>query len=207
MASVDADALASATVKLSGSARNPEADIALDATQATALGEKFERVRANLRYTAQAISFNSGQADLGTGKLLFAGAYNQQAGDIHNGDLHIDATAQAITASRVAALRQLEPGAEARLDAKAALDLRIDRGALLLRSVSGEASSRNVTLDKQKLGDVSLIAATTGSELALQAKAQVRGHRARRAGKVAPGWRFSGLRHSQVLTADSGHAA
>ena len=53
VASVDADALASATVKLSGSARNPEADIALDATQATALGEKFERVRANLRYTAQ----------------------------------------------------------------------------------------------------------------------------------------------------------
>lgn len=174
VASLDADAVASATVKLSGSGRSPEADIALDATQATALGEKFERVRANLRYTAQAIAFSSGQGDLGTGKLLFAGTYNQQVGDIHNGDLHIDATVQAVTASRVAALRQLEPGAEARLDGKAAVDLHIERGALLLRAVSGEASARNVTLDKQKLGDVSLTAATSGNELALQAKAQVR---------------------------------
>ena len=33
VASIDADALASATVKLSGTARRPEADIALDATQ------------------------------------------------------------------------------------------------------------------------------------------------------------------------------
>ena len=188
VASITADALASATVKLSGTAHNPQADIVLDATQATALGEKFERVRANLRYTAQAITFNSGQADLGTGKLLFAGAYNQQAGDIHNGDLHIDATAQAITASGVAALRQLEPGGEARLDGKAAVDLHIDRGALLLRGVSGEASARNVTLDKQKLGDVTLTAATSGNELALQAKAQIRDTALEGQGK----WRLDG---------------
>ncbi len=188
VASVDADALASATVKLSGSARNPEAAIALDATQATALGEKFERVRANLHYTAQGIAFTGGQADLGAGKLLFSGAYTQQAGDLHSGDLRMDLTAQAITASRVAAVRQLEPGAEARLDAKAAVDLRIERGALLLRSVSGEASARNITLDKQKLGDVSLTAATTGNELALQAKAQVRDTAFEGQGK----WRLDG---------------
>ena len=158
VASVDADALASATVKLSGSARRPEADIVLDAAQATALGEKFERVRANVRYTALSIAFNTGQADLGTGKLLFSGAYTHQDGDLHSGDLRVDATAQAITASRVAALRQLEPGAEGRLDGKATVDIHIDRGALLLRAVSGEASARGVTLDKQKLGDISLTA-------------------------------------------------
>ena len=173
VASLDADALASATVKLSGSARNPEADIALDAIQAMALGEKFERVRANLHYSAPAILFNGGQADLGTGRLLFSGAYTAQAGSLHSGDLRADVTAEAITASRVAALRQLDPGAEARLDGKAVVDLRIDRGALRLRAVSGEASARNITVDKQKLGDASLTAATTGDELALQAKAQV----------------------------------
>ncbi|MDP8989354.1 MAG: translocation/assembly module TamB domain-containing protein [Acidobacteriota bacterium] len=186
--SVDADALASAIVKLSGSARNPQADIALDATQATALGEKFERVRGNLHYTAQSIAFDSGQADLGSGKLLFSGAYTQQPGDLHSGDLRMDVTAQAITASRVTALRQLEPGAEARLDGKAALDLRVDRGALLLRSVSGAASARNVTLDKQKLGDVSLTAATSGNELTLQATAQVRDTALEGQGK----WRLDG---------------
>ena len=43
---------------------------------------------------------------LGAGKLLFAGAYMQQDGDLHNGELRVDLTAQAITASRVAAFRQ-----------------------------------------------------------------------------------------------------
>ena len=113
--------------------------------------------------------------DLGSGKLLFSGSYTHQDGDIHNGDLHVDVTAQALTASRIAELHRLEPGAEARLDGKAAVDIRIERGELQLRSISGEASARGVTLDQQKLGDVNLTAATSGNELALQAKAQVRG--------------------------------
>ena len=175
VASVDADALASATVHLSGTARHPEAEILLDATQATAFGERFERVRADLHYSAQSLAFTAGQADLGSGKVLFSGSYAHQDGDVHNGDLHVDVTAQALTASRIAELHRLEPGAEARLDGKASVEIRIERGDLHLRSVSGEASARGLTLDKQTLGDVNLTAATNGTELALQAKAQVRG--------------------------------
>src|SRR6185369_1205516 len=58
----------------------------------------------------------------------------------------------------------------------------------LLRAVSGEVSARGVTLDKQKLGDVSLTAATSGNELALQAKAQVRDTALEGQGK----WRLDG---------------
>ena len=173
VASVDADALASAAVRLSGTPRHPEAEIALDATQATAMGESFGRVHANLRYNAQVLGFTAGQADFATGKLLFSGSYAHQDGDLHNGDLRADVTAQGVTASRVAFLHRLEPGAEARLDGNAAVQFRIERGDLLLRSVSGEVSARGVTLDRQKLGDVNLSAQTSGDELALQAKAQV----------------------------------
>jgi len=182
------DALASATVHLSGTARRPEAEIALNATQAKALGETFERVRANLRYGAQSLAFTAGEADLGAGKLLFSGSYTHADGDLRSGDLRAEFTAQAITASRIAALRQLEPGAEARLDGKGAVNLRIDPGALLLRSLSGEASARGVTLDRQKLGDLSLAAETSGNELALQAKGQVRGTALEGQGK----WRLEG---------------
>ena len=175
VAGIDADALASATVHLSGTARHPEANVALDATQATAFGERFERIRADLRYSGQSLAFTSGQAELGSGKLLFSGAYAHQDGDLHNGDLHLDVSAQGLSASRIAELHRLEPGAEARLDGKATVEIRIDRGDLHLRSVSGEASAGGVTLDQQKLGDVNLTAATNGAELSLQAKAQVRG--------------------------------
>jgi translocation and assembly module TamB len=166
--------LANATVHGSGTARRPEAEVALDATQVATAGERFERVRANIRYSPQLLVVSSGQANLGTGTLLFSGTYTHPEGDLRSGDLRAEMAAQSITSSRIAALRQLEPGAEARLDGKAAVEVRVDRGTVLLRAVNGEASARGRTLDRQNLGDVNLTAATNGTEVALQAKAQVR---------------------------------
>jgi len=186
--SIEADALASATVHLTGTARRPEADIALDATPVTGFGEKFERVRANLHYSSQSLAFTAGQADIGAGKLLFSGDYTHPDGDFHSGDLRAEVTVQAITASRIAALHQFESGAEARLDGKAAVEVRIDRGALSLRSVSGEASVRGLTLDQQKIGDASLTAETNAGELTLKAKAEVQGTSLDGQGK----WRLEG---------------
>src|SRR5258708_7170158 len=75
VASVDADALASGTVHLSGTARRPEADIVFDATQAKAFGEQFERVHANLRYSAQSLAFTAAPAHLRSAKQLFPCSY------------------------------------------------------------------------------------------------------------------------------------
>ncbi len=185
---VDAEALANATVHVSGTARRPEAEIALDATQVAAAGETFERVRANIRYSPQLLAFSGGQASLGAGTLLFSGTYTHPEGDLRSGDLRAEIAAQSVTSSRVASLRQLEPGAEARLDGKAAVEVRMDRGTVLLRSVNGEASARGITLDRQSVGDVTLTAATGGNEVALQAKAQVRGTAIDGQGK----WRLEG---------------
>jgi len=184
----EVDALASATVHVTGTARRPEAEIALDATETAALGEKFERVRANIRYTAQSLVFTGGQADLGSGKVLFSGSYAHPDGDLRSGDLRAEIAAQAVTASRIASLHRLEPGAEARLDGKAAIQVRVDRGALLLNAVNGEASARGVTLDREKLGDVNLAAQTSGDEVTLQAKALVRETALEAQGK----WRLEG---------------
>ncbi len=184
----DADAVASATVHVTGTARRPEAEIALDATGAVALGESIDRLRANIHYGAQSLIVTNGQADIGTGKLFFSGSYAHANGDLRNGDLRAEVTAQAVTAARIAALHQLEPGAEARLDGKASIQVRVEQGALLPRSVSGEVSARGVALDKQTLGDLTLTAATTANEVTLQAKAQVHGTVFEGQGK----WRLEG---------------
>jgi len=54
--------------------------------------------------------------------------------------------------------------------------------------VTGDASVRGVTFDKEMLGDVNISAATSGNELALQAKAQLRGTTFDAQGK----WRMEG---------------
>jgi translocation and assembly module TamB len=184
----DARGTASATLRLSGTARQPEADVAFDATKVTALGEQAERVRGNLRYTARSLVVNGGQADLVAGKLLFAGSFEHPADDFKNGDVRADVTAQGVVFSRIAALHKLQPGIEARLDGKAAVEAQVQRGALRVRSVNGVASARSVTLDKETLGDVNVSAGTSGNELALQAKAQLRGTALDAQGK----WRMEG---------------
>ena len=203
----DAQGTASATLRLSGTARDPQAEAAFDAIKVTALGEQAERVRGNLRYTARSLAVSGGQADLVEGKLLFDGAFEHPAEDFKNGDVRADVTAQGVVFSRVAALHKLQPGIEARLDGKAAVEARVERGTLQVRSVSGAASARSVTLDKETLGDVNVSAATSGNELALQAKAQLRGNRSRRSGQVAYGRRSPRLGDFPVPAPQRGRAA
>jgi translocation and assembly module TamB len=169
------EGLASAAVRLSGTPRNIAADIDLDATKVAALGEQADRVRASVRYTAQSLIFSGGQADLGTGRLLFAGSFEHPENDYQNGSLRGDVTVQSLTASRVAALHKLQPDIDGRLDAKAAIQAQLERGIFSLRSLTGDASARALTIGNEKLGDLTLSAVTTGKELALRAKAQVRG--------------------------------
>jgi len=171
----DAQGTASASVRLTGTAREPDAEIAFDATQVSARGEQADRVRANLRYTSRSLAFSMGQADIGTGKLLFSGTFDHPANDFSTGEVRGDITAQGLAFSRVAALRKVQPDIEARLDSKIALQAEIRRDGIQLRSVNGNASARAVTFAQENLGDLNLSAATTGNELALQAKAQLRG--------------------------------
>lgn len=171
----DAQGMASATVHLSGTARQPEAEITINAREVSANGEQAESLRGALRYTDHSLAVTGGQADVGTGKVLFSGAFEHPVNDYKNGEARLDVTAQNVPFARLAALRALQPGVEARLDGQADIRGRVQNGALQVRSVKGDASARTVTLDKDALGDVSLSAETSGNELALQAKARLRG--------------------------------
>jgi translocation and assembly module TamB len=167
--------VASANIRLSGTPRNIEAEGALDVANAAALGEHFDRLRATLHYTARSLAFTGGQADLGMGKVLFAGSFEHPEATYKNGTLRLDLNAQNLMASRIAALRQQEPKFEARLDGKTSLQVQLQNGTFEPQSVNGEVSARNVTFDRSKLGDLTLNAQSTGKEMALTAKATLLG--------------------------------
>jgi translocation and assembly module TamB len=166
---------ASATVRLSGTARDIAADIDLDATKVAGEGEQLDRVRANVKYTARSVAFSGGLADLGTGRVLFAGSFDHRENDYKNGAVRADVTVQGLAPSRLAALHKMEPDIDGRLDGKAAIQGQLENGVFVLGSLNGDASGRALTFDKEKLGDLTVTAATTGKDLALTAKATLRG--------------------------------
>lgn len=165
---------AAATVHLFGSVSRPEAEIAVQVEKPAGFGEQLDRVRANLRYSPSGIVVTAGQADGGSGKLLFQGGYQHRADDWKNGDVRFDLTAQGVSISRVKAFSELQSGVDGRLDGKTTGTARLVNGELTLTSVSAEASLRGVTLDHDSLGDISLSAETRGADVAIRATAKVR---------------------------------
>jgi translocation and assembly module TamB len=169
---------AAATVQMAGSVRNPVADVLLDVTQVAALGEQFERVRGNVHYGDGIVQFDNAEAVLGTGQISFKGSYalsKQGSGfDSKRGDLQLDVTGRNVAIGRVARLRAEFPTVEGTLDGTFKARVHLEPGAEVLRELKGDASARRLRVSAEPLGDVTLTAATQGTELALRANAKFR---------------------------------
>jgi translocation and assembly module TamB len=166
--------VAASTLAVSGTLRRPEADITLDVANPAALGEQIDRLRASAHYSPQSIELTRGEAELASGKLLFNAAFNHLENDWNSGDLHADVTAQAISVSKIAAFRKAYPDADAKVDAKATLETRVERGGLTLRSASGDIAARGVSISGEPVGDVLVNVTTQGAALTVRGTAQVR---------------------------------
>lgn len=183
---------AAATVRLAGTLQHPEAGLTLDVAHATASGEQFERVRANVQYKSQSLQFANGEADLGSGKLRFSGSYEHPENDWKNGVLRADLSLAAIQAARLAMWRESQVArntqADARVDGKATFEVHAERGSFAVRSLAGDATLRGITIYNEELGDLTLTAETSGAELDLHAGGQIRGIALQGQGR----WRLAG---------------
>ncbi len=185
---------ASASVGVTGTLRDPQAVIQLDVSGAAAFGERFDRVRAGVRYTARAIEVENGEADIssrrsgGVGKLLFSASFAHPESDWKNGDVVANIISQNVSAASFAAWRTMEPDAQAKLDGKLAIDARIERGAAVLRSLNGDLSAKSLALFDEPLGDVSIHGETHGSDLSVHASGDIRNTTVQAQGT----WRLAG---------------
>ncbi len=169
---------ATATVRIAGSVKTPEAEVVLDVLQAAALGEQFDRVRGNARYANGVVQFDNVVATLGPGQIGLKGSYaaSRRANglDWTRGDLQLDTTTRNLAIARVARLRAQLPTVEGNLDGTFGLRARIAPDALELRELNGEGSARRLSVSSEMLGDVTVTAATHGDTLDLRANAKFR---------------------------------
>ena len=164
---------ASATVRVSGSVREPQADIALDVQKPAAFGEHADRVRASLRVSANSLEVSGGTAEDGPSRVQFSGAYQSMGSDWTAGDVQFQVATQNLLASRVEALAAIQPPLEARLTANVRGQGRVAKGAFALTSAAGTASAQAVTIDHQPVGDIALTAETRGSDVSVGAKGKL----------------------------------
>ena len=163
----------SGTANVSGTLRDPTADVVLQADKPAALGEQFDRLNASVHYDAGSLRVSNGEVDAGAGKARFQGSFQHREGDWKNGELQFELTAQALHTSRVGAFTKLQTGLDGTLNGKVTGDARLAGGSFHLVSANGSLAANGVTLAHEPLGDVAVTAQTRGNELSAQATAHI----------------------------------
>jgi translocation and assembly module TamB len=166
---LDATGTGSATAHVFGSIQKPAADVTAQIEKLAAFDEQLDRVSGKIHYADDAWAITGGDATIGTGHIRFDGTFDKAEA------VTFDITADNIAASRIKALGKLPMRPDGILHAKLAGSGRMVKGEFELTSIAGDASARNITLNGDGVGDVSLTAQTRGADLSMHATAVVRG--------------------------------
>jgi translocation and assembly module TamB len=179
---LDATGTGSATAHIFGSIKKPAADVTAQIEKLAAFDEQLDRVSGKIHYADDAWAISGGDATIGTGRIRFDGTFDKAEA------VTFDIAADNIAAPRIKALGKLPMRPDGILHAKLAGTGRMVKGEFELTSVAGDASARNITLNGDGVGDVSLTAQTRGADLSMHATAVVRGAKIEADGA----WKLSG---------------
>ncbi len=164
----------SAQLRLSGSIRRPEAEVALDIQRPAAFGEKIDRVRADVHYRPGELDVANGIATDGTSGMQFSGSYRHPEGNLKSGEASFDLTTQNFMASRIEHIATISPAVDGVLGGRVRGTARITNGSFELTAATANLTGQNITVDAETVGDLALMAETKGTEMTVRATGSLR---------------------------------
>jgi translocation and assembly module TamB len=178
----------SANVRLAGSVRRPELEVALDVQQPAAFGEHVDRVRADAHYRPGELDIANGIANDGMSELRFSGNYRHPEGNLKSGDVSFDVTAQNVTASRIGHVAKISPPVDGQVGGRLRGNGRIANGSFELTAATVDLTGQRITVDGEPIGDLTVTAETKGTEMTVRAGGNIRESVVEVSGK----WRLEG---------------
>lgn len=170
-----AEGLVDAEVSLTGTAGDPKADVQVVVSDLTLHGEKFNRVRGRVRYQSAGVEVIDAVAESGASRILLSGTYRHGPGDYRNGRVEFRVETERWTLEQVNTLRSTQPGLEGEITITGSGTVAIRNGELLPESLNGNIGFRNLVVDGRALGDFTVDARTTGTQMALGMSGVLRG--------------------------------
>ncbi|MCU1334726.1 MAG: translocation/assembly module TamB [Bryobacterales bacterium] len=178
----------SASVRLAGSLRRPEAALTLDIQRPAAFGEQVDRVRADANYRPGELDITNGIANDGMSELRFSGNYRHPEGNLKSGEASFDVIAQNVTASRIEHVAKMSPPVDALLGGRLRGSGRIANGSFELTAATVDLTGQRITVDGEPIGDLTVTAETKGTEMTVRAGGNIRDSVVEASGK----WRLEG---------------
>ena len=178
----------SASVRLTGSIRKPEADLTMDIQRPAALGEQLDRVRADAHYRLGELDIANGIANNGTSELRFSGNYRHPEDNLKTGEVSFDVSAQNMTASRIEHVAKFSPPVDALLGGRLRGTARITNGSFELTAATADLTAQGITVAGEPVGGLTVTAETKGTEMSVRAEGNIRESMVDASGK----WRLEG---------------
>jgi translocation and assembly module TamB len=185
---LDITGTASADLKVEGTYGSPRAAVQLAVENPAGFGEKFDHLRADVRYTGGGIDVISGDVRLGQARIALSGTYTHAGADWANGDLKFNLSSTNVRLEQIKRAQPKGRSLTGELVFKMSGNGVVRKGDFDLGSLNSEASIRGLALEGTPLGSVSLVAHTRERVLDLKAEGTLRGSRFSGGGE----WRLEG---------------
>ena len=169
-----------ATGKISGTFGDPRINAAITATNGAIAGEPFTRFTGAVNYSGRTIEMGNAQLVAGAKQIAIQANYQHQADALGNGRLRLQVDTNQMSLGQFQIVSKAYPGIHgtAELHATGLMDIvpaKPGQPGFHIVSLDGALNGRGLRINEQALRDVTLTAATKGTQLVAHLDSELAG--------------------------------
>ena len=165
----------SGSITVRGTYGSPQAVMQALVDKPTAYGEKYDRLRAEVRYSKDSVEIANGVLEQGAAQVSISGSYRHPANDFQNGTVLFDAGTRGFTLEQVRTVQEYRPGMKGRFTLRLTGGARVEKAKPQLNNLNGQFAVQGLVVDNTALGNFVLDASTASGRLTLGASGELRG--------------------------------
>ena len=171
--------LLSLTGRISGTAKDPSADVQLNLTAANLYGEPVDRLQTTLRYSNKLIEIPSMRLATPAGSLSLDGSFSHPEGQYTSGKIELHVQSDSIQLARVRNVQEKKPGVTGALKLMADFAGEIKAGhaehELLISKLDANINASEIAYNGHSYGNAALVAGSKGDAVTFTADSDFAG--------------------------------
>lgn len=165
----------SGSITVRGTYGSPQAVMEALVDKPTAYGEKYDRLRAEVRYSKDSLEVANGVLEQGAAQVSIAGSYRHPANDFRNGAVLFDVGTRGFTLEQVRTVQEYRPGMKGRFTLRMTGGARVEKAKPQLNNLNGQFAVQGLVVDNTALGNFVVEASTASGRLTLGTSGELRG--------------------------------
>lgn len=165
----------SGSITVRGTYGSPQAVMEALVDKPTAYGEKYDRLRAEVRYSKDSVEIANGVLEQGSAQVSIAGSYRHPANDFQNGTVLFDVGTRGFTLEQVRTVQEYRPGMKGRFTLRLTGGARVEKAKPQLNNLNGQFAVQGLVVDNTALGNFVVEASTASGRLTLGTSGELRG--------------------------------